>query len=87
MDVPVDKKQVEKAVSALIQHIEKQNNDNKNLLVEDSLIYLVIALKKIPKGKRNDKPIRIPLPHPIYNTQETEICLIVKDHKGLFEIF
>ncbi len=42
----------------------------------------VIALKKIPSGKRNDKPLRLPLPHPIYNVEGTEVCLIVKDHKG-----
>lgn len=42
----------------------------------------VIALKKIPQEKRNDKPIRIPLPNPIYSLEGVEICLFVKDHKG-----
>ncbi|GAB4821059.1 hypothetical protein N2152v2_008105 [Parachlorella kessleri] len=42
----------------------------------------VIALKKIPQEKRKDKPIRIPLPHPIYSIDGQEICLIVKDRKG-----
>lgn len=42
----------------------------------------VIALKKIPQKPRNDKPIRIPIPHPIYTTENVEVCLFVKDHKG-----
>lgn len=47
-----------------------------------SLFMQVIALKKIPQEKRNDKPIRIPLPNPIYSLEGVEICLFVKDHKG-----
>ncbi len=42
----------------------------------------VIALKKIPQKPRNDKPIRIPIPHPIYATEDVEVCLFVKDQKG-----
>ena len=42
----------------------------------------VIALKKIPQGKRYDKPIRLPLPNPIYSIEGTDVCLFVKDHKG-----
>jgi ribosome biogenesis protein UTP30 len=39
-------------------------------------------LKKIPEQRRKDKPVRLPLPHPIYSAAETEVCLIVKDHAG-----
>lgn len=39
-------------------------------------------MKKVPPKSRNDKPIRIPLPNPIYDTEGTEICLFVKDKKG-----
>ena len=42
----------------------------------------VITLKKVPSGKRNDKPLRLPLPHPIYSTEDTDVCLFVKDRKG-----
>lgn len=43
----------------------------------------VIALKKVPQNPRNDKPVRLPLPHPIYDLDAgTEVCLFVKDHKG-----
>lgn len=39
-------------------------------------------MKKIPEGRRSDKPISLPLPHPLYSVEETEVCLFVKDHKG-----
>ena len=42
----------------------------------------VIALKKIPQKPRNDKPVRIHIPHPIYAVDNAEVCLFVKDHKG-----
>jgi ribosome biogenesis protein UTP30 len=41
-----------------------------------------VALKKIPQKPRNDKPLRIPLPHPIYAVEGAELCLFVKDHAG-----
>jgi ribosome biogenesis protein UTP30 len=43
----------------------------------------VIALKKTPQGRGKDKPIRISIPHPLYNFDGAEVCLIVKDHKGM----
>ena len=42
----------------------------------------VIALKKMPDTRGKDKPIPVPLPHPLYSVEETEVCLFVKDHKG-----
>lgn len=39
-------------------------------------------MKKIPEKRGKDKPISLPLPHPIYSVEETEVCLFVKDHKG-----
>lgn len=42
----------------------------------------VIALKKVPQKPRNDKPIRLAIPHAIYSLQNAEVCLFVKDHKG-----
>ena len=37
----VDKKQVHKAVKALLKYIGKQQKDTSNLLEEDELLYLV----------------------------------------------
>ena len=39
-------------------------------------------MKKIPEGRGKVKPVSIPLPHPLYSVEETEVCLFVKDHKG-----
>lgn len=39
-------------------------------------------MKKVPQKPRNDKPVRIPIPHPIYTVDNAEVCLFVKDHKG-----
>lgn len=73
--------QVAKAVAALQKFIGARET-NDLLSDDDELLYLVIALKKIPQKPRNDKPIRIPIPHPIYTTENVEVCLFVKDHKG-----
>lgn len=43
----------------------------------------MISLKKIPQGRGSDKPVRVPLPNPLYSVEETETCLFVKDHKGM----
>lgn len=46
----------------------------------------VIALKKVPQKPRNDKPLRIPIPHPIHTAEGAEVCLFVKDHKGALRV-
>ncbi|KAK9809197.1 hypothetical protein WJX72_011165 [[Myrmecia] bisecta] len=74
--------QAKKAVAALLKYIGKQHEDANDLLEEDEMIYLLIALKKIPQGPRKDKPIRLPVPHSLYDFDGAEVCLIVKDHKG-----
>jgi ribosome biogenesis protein UTP30 len=78
----VSKAQVGKAVDALIQYVGKHNEESTSLIEEEDFLYLVIALKKIPETRGKDKPIPIPLPHPLYSVDETEVCLFVKDHQG-----
>lgn len=56
--------------------------ESRTLHVARAAAVQVIALKKIPQRPRNDKPIRIPIPHPIHSTDNAEVCLFVKDHKG-----
>jgi hypothetical protein len=36
----------------------------------------------MPDTRGKDKPVPIPLPHPLYSVEDTEVCLFVKDHKG-----
>ncbi|EFN51799.1 hypothetical protein CHLNCDRAFT_139764 [Chlorella variabilis] len=76
----IDVEIVRKAVKALLKF--SRGEDKNSLLEEDELLYLVIALKKVPQKPRHDKPIRIPIPHPIYVAENAEVCLFVKDHKG-----
>jgi len=82
----VDHKQVVKATTALIKHIEntKQNEAEKKkktaLWQEDDVILLMLTLKKVPEKERT-KPYRISIPYPLYGT-DTEICVLVKDPQG-----
>lgn len=41
-----------------------------------------LALKKMPLQSRKDKPVPLPLPHPLWTPEGAEICLFVKDHQG-----
>ncbi len=46
------------------------------------MLYLQLSLKTMPLQSRKDKPVRLPLPHPIFSPDGAEICLFVKDHQG-----
>lgn len=84
MDLPgFDKQQLKKAVKSLLKYVgEQQESGPPQLLDEDELFHLVLALKKAPVGPRKDKPIRLSIPHPLFSADGAEICLFVKDHKG-----
>ncbi|XP_013631297.1 PREDICTED: putative ribosome biogenesis protein C8F11.04 isoform X1 [Brassica oleracea var. oleracea] len=79
----VSPKTVNGAVSALLKwRSEKSKTEKPQLLEQDEFIYLIVTLKKIPQTNRT-KPHRIPLPHPLINTEEDssspELCLIIDD--------
>lgn len=78
----VQKSQIDKAVDSLIKFVGKKNEKSTSLIEDEDFLYLVISLKKIPDGRGKVKPVSIPLPHPLYSVEETEVCLFVKDHKG-----
>jgi ribosome biogenesis protein UTP30 len=80
-DKQVDKKQLEKAVTALRRYLGAQDN-NELLGDEDEFLYLLIGLQKSHPLQRKDKPIRIPVPHPLHDFEHSEICLFVKDDKS-----
>lgn len=84
VDLPgFDKQQLKKAVKSLLKYIgEQQEQGPPQLLEEDELFHLVVALKKAPVGPRKDKPIRLRIPNPLFSADGAEICLFVKDHKG-----
>lgn len=76
----LDLKQVRKAVTALKRYAGQQEA-GADLLDDDEFFYLMISLKKSHPDKRSDKPIRIPVPHPLYDFEGADICLFVKDDK------
>lgn len=76
------REQVQKAVAALLKYVVSQKEGSKDLLEDEEYIYLNIALKKTPQPPKNPSPILLPLPHPIYDVENAEVCLFVKDHKG-----
>lgn len=84
VDLPgFDKQQLKKAVKSLLKYVgEQQESGPAQLLEEDELLHLVVALKKAPVGPRKDKPIHLAIPHPLFTADGAEICLFVKDHKG-----
>ncbi|KAK9843779.1 hypothetical protein WJX81_005938 [Elliptochloris bilobata] len=74
--------QLKKAVKALLKHVAKQHAGAKELFEDDELLHLIVALKKTPQQGRKDKPLRIPLPHSLYDFDGAEVCLFVKDQKS-----
>jgi ribosome biogenesis protein UTP30 len=78
--------QVDRAVASLLKHVADQRAKaaSTQLFDEDEIIYLTIALKRSPHpgGPKKLKPVRIPIPHPLFKTEGAEVCLFVKDSKG-----
>lgn len=73
---------VERAARSLSKYIGERKSAAKDLFDDDEIIFLQIALKRMPTVPGSNKPVRLPLPHPIYTLDTTEVCLIVKDIKG-----
>ncbi|GAA5901227.1 ribosomal L1 domain-containing protein [Sporobolomyces salmoneus] len=79
--LPIDQKQCEKALSALLAHVSKmqEQREEKDLLGEqEEKVFLVVGLKQAPKREVH-KPVRLPLPHPVMNPKESPVTLFVKD--------
>ncbi|XP_057807280.1 uncharacterized protein LOC131021960 [Salvia miltiorrhiza] len=75
----VSKPTIEAGVSALLKHKAAQSvNEKPQLLPQDDYFYLNLTLKKIPSNPRTN-PYRIPLPNPVLDAVNSEVCLIVDD--------
>lgn len=72
--------QLDKAVASLLKFAG--GAPRTSLLEDDELLHLVVSLKRAPGGPRKDKPVRLPLPHALWDAEGAEVCLFVKDHKG-----
>ncbi|GAA5905296.1 hypothetical protein JCM6882_003738 [Rhodosporidiobolus microsporus] len=85
--LPVSQQQCEKAVNALLKHVEKkqQEREETELLGEmEEKVFLVVGLKTPPKREVH-KPIRIPVPHPVLNPRDSPVTLFVKDPQRYYK--
>lgn len=76
---------IEKAVKALSQWKKQQGegSSKKDLFEtedEDIPIYLQITSKKYLATSKVIKPRMLRLPHPVYDLEDTRVCLFVKDN-------
>mmetsp|Transcript_36439 Transcript_36439/g.102932 ORF Transcript_36439/g.102932 Transcript_36439/m.102932 type:complete len:267 (-) Transcript_36439:450-1250(-) len=79
----INPKDVEKAFVALQKYVGTSKEKSAGLLDDDDeLVYLLLALKKMPQQSRKDKPVRLALPHSLWADQDPEVCLFVKDREG-----
>ncbi|BGP27656.1 ribosomal protein L1 superfamily protein [Rhodotorula toruloides] len=80
-DIPVSSAQCEKALNALLKHVEnvQEKRGEEELLGEqEEKVFLVVGLKQAPK-RETHKPVRIPVPHPVLNPRQSPVTLFVKD--------
>ncbi|KAG0631098.1 hypothetical protein M758_1G227600 [Ceratodon purpureus] len=77
----VDGSLVEKAVDALLKWNGTQKQREKaQLLEDDQLMYVVVGMNKVPENGRTNA-YRVPLPHPLYDGNSHEVCLIISDRE------
>jgi ribosome biogenesis protein UTP30 len=84
---PINTKLVERAVDALLNHVErnKKMGGKEQLLDDADPISVLIGMKSIPSTNGRTKPHLITLKHPLMDPDETEVCLIVKDPQREFK--
>lgn len=71
---------IQKALKGILQFHSENPKLKNQLFNEQYPVFLQITCFKVPKG--NSKIFRIPLKHSLYN-EESEICLIVSEVKGI----
>lgn len=85
--VKVPKAQLQKALKALTEISKKRRADGNDLLGHSETVNLLFSLSRTPE-KATQKPLLIPLPHPMYD-KNSDVCIFVKDpqkkYKELFE--
>jgi len=74
----LDASLVQKAVNALLKHVENAKQKGKSQLFdEDDVILAIVTLKSVP-DKNSAKPQRIAIPNSLHK-ETSEICIFVKD--------
>eukprot|EP00940_MAST-03C_sp_MAST-3C-sp2_P000143 g143.t1 len=81
---PLDIEQVGRAVKSLLKYVNgrKGKDGSKQLIEEADYVLLSVGLTKIPEKGRN-KPFRIKISHPIYDSESMDLCMFVKDSKEI----
>jgi len=91
----IDKNLLNRAIQALLKHhkttrdAQDEKSDKKQLLNSDLGVFVQFTLAKVPQNP-TPKPIRIPIPHPLFKVESdesngadvlerAEVCIIVKD--------
>ena len=84
---PLNTEQVERAVDALLNHVQrtKKTGGKEQLFDSADPISVLIGMKSIPATGGRTKPYLIELKHPLMDPAETEVCLIVKDPQREFK--
>ncbi|ODV91876.1 hypothetical protein CANCADRAFT_464 [Tortispora caseinolytica NRRL Y-17796] len=74
----MEEERVAKAVTALLKHLNDKTEGKKpSLLGGEERVHVVITTNKFLTDKKEFKPKKIDLKHPI--SEEPEICIFVKD--------
>ncbi|CAG8565526.1 24263_t:CDS:2 [Dentiscutata erythropus] len=81
----LDKDLIEKATTALLKYVSNQQEDKSNDILADKvhIVWLIVSTHRFLDITK-DKPVSIPLKHPLYDAS-TEICLITKDPQKTFK--
>ncbi|KAF2665931.1 ribosomal protein L1 [Microthyrium microscopicum] len=90
---PLESKQTLKAALALVRHLEKQQNEENihrpSLLADtddespksslDVPLWLLVTAKKHLATSHSLNPAKVLVPHPLYTSPSTRVCLITAD--------
>ncbi|XP_031569604.1 ribosomal L1 domain-containing protein 1-like [Actinia tenebrosa] len=71
----LSQKQVDLAVSALMKHVQEKEKSKPSLLGDQQVLWLILALKKIPAPDK--KPKRIAISNSLH-PDDSDVCLITK---------
>ncbi|CAG8542433.1 2055_t:CDS:10 [Paraglomus brasilianum] len=83
MDITLDLEQTKKAAIALLDHVHKAQEQEKQLIIDRKYVWLIVATHTFSEDAVA-RPARIPLKHPIYEA-DAEICLFTKDPQSQYK--
>merc|ERR1719161_892031 len=69
-----------------IHNIQHDSERTRNLKTTETFLSMVVSVKDFCHPSKKKYPIRLTLPHPIYCTNSSKVCLFVKDSKIEFHL-